>query len=121
VRVHIVEPGGHRTAFAANVVWGEGTSAAFAGATAAFRARFARLSSGTGTPPDAVVRTIVDLAIHPRAALRIPVGRDAKTLAALRALLPDGVSMPLLRLGFQRFFFGAPEQRSDSTLSRGAT
>lgn len=102
VRVHIVEPGGHRTRFAANTRWGEGSEGAYAARTRAYRALHARLSSGAGTPPDAVVRAIVDLAVNPRSLLRVQVGRDARALGALRALLPDVVALPVLRYALGR-------------------
>ncbi len=102
VRVHLVEPGGHRTDFATNVTWGARVTAAYAGQTRAYRALHARLASRTGTPPDAVIATVVALAERPSLRLRIPVGRDARAIATLRALLPDGVILPVMSLAFRR-------------------
>jgi NAD(P)-dependent dehydrogenase (short-subunit alcohol dehydrogenase family) len=93
VRVHLVEPGGHRTGFAANVQWSEGASPAYAQQTHGYRALKARLEARKGTPGDRVVRKVVELAEHPSARLRVRVGVDAHALALLK-ILPEALSLP---------------------------
>jgi NAD(P)-dependent dehydrogenase (short-subunit alcohol dehydrogenase family) len=89
VRVGIVQPGGRKTQFGANSEWAEGTSAAYAEATASYRALVERTRDrGGARSGDAVVRALVRLAEARRVPLRTRVGADA---AALRAadVLPE--------------------------------
>jgi NAD(P)-dependent dehydrogenase (short-subunit alcohol dehydrogenase family) len=92
-RVHLVEPGGHRTSFSSNVEWARRPSAAYAQATRGYRALFDRLRSKPGNSPERVVATIVDLAVRPSSSLRVPVGGDARAVTLLKRL-PETLALP---------------------------
>ena len=96
VRVGLVEPGGHRTGFGAATQWGSASTPAYVDATDGYRRLHQHLTTRPeGTPPDAVVRTLVRLAQAERVPLRTVVGRDASLTAALQRLLPERVLAPI--------------------------
>jgi NAD(P)-dependent dehydrogenase (short-subunit alcohol dehydrogenase family) len=92
-RVHLVEPGGHRTSFSSNVDWSRRPSQAYAEATRGYRAFFDRLRQKPGNPPERVVGAIVDLAVHPSKTLRVRVGNDARAISLLKRL-PESLALP---------------------------
>jgi NAD(P)-dependent dehydrogenase (short-subunit alcohol dehydrogenase family) len=106
VRVHLVEPGGHRTGFASNVEWASGSSPTYAVATAAYRAFKDRLEKKEGNSPAGVVRKIVELADVPSSRLRVPVGADAHATAWLKRL-PQGIALAAWDGMVGRIFAGA--------------
>ena len=108
-RVHLVEPGGHRTSFSSNVEWARRPSAAYAGATRGYRALFDRLRKKPGHSPDRVVSTIVGLATRPSSTLRVPVGTDARAITFLKRL-PEALALPAWGGAAQRMLAngGAP-------------
>ncbi len=101
VRVHLVEPGAHRTGFGDGARWGAGAVPAYAGQTRGFRAFLARLRAGPGNPPDPVVRAIVRACERPSGRLRLPIGRDARFTRLLGAL-PDRLRLWVFARVFAR-------------------
>ncbi len=103
VRVHLVEPGGHRTGFSAAASWAEGRTAAYASQTRAYHALRARLSARTGRPPSQVATRIAELVERPSSRLRVPVGPDAQ-VAALVKRLPDRLATVACGALYDRLF-----------------
>jgi NAD(P)-dependent dehydrogenase (short-subunit alcohol dehydrogenase family) len=89
-QVAIVEPGGVRTEFAANMTHAElSTGSAYRGQVDAYRAMLdKKMKSGPGVSPAAVVKATVRLAESRRMPLRTVVGVDAKMLDAVARWLP---------------------------------
>ena len=92
VRVGLLEPGNHRTSFGENLAWGERDEPAYAAQNRAyqqFRRRLSRRPSSGGPAP--VVRALCRLAEAEKVPLRTRIGRDVRSVALLRALLPESV------------------------------
>lgn len=104
VRVHLVEPGGHRTNFATNIDWAEGDSATYRARTEAFKAFLGRTLAGSGVPPRAVVRRTERLLVKRSSRLRHQVGSDAFMLSLL-GLLPDALRLRVLGAMLRRMLF----------------
>ncbi|MDB4968634.1 MAG: SDR-family protein [Myxococcales bacterium] len=107
VRVGLVEPGGFRTRFGASVEWGHAENAVYGAQTRGYRKLHAKIGARpNGTPPDAVIATLVRLAEARRVPLRTVVGRDALATALLQRLVPEWLRAPatgaLLGRLFQR-------------------
>ena len=99
MRVALVQPGGHRTRFAENAVWGDGVARAdspYTRQSAGYRRLKARLTSRPGVGPEAVARVIARLASADRLPLRVRVGRDARLLHAVHRLLPERLAAGLI-------------------------
>lgn len=109
VRVYLVEPGGHRTAFGANIQWGRGQTAAYLGQTAAYhrlRDRIGRRPGAAG--PDRVARLTVGLAESRPRGLRHPVG-FARLQRWYDRFVPEWLRFLLLRPLYRRLLpLGAP-------------
>ena len=83
-QVALVEPGGYRTAFARNMVWGERPLPAGgrdARQLAAYRSMQEKLLARPGKDPAAVVRAVLALAEMETMPMRTRVGADAERVA----------------------------------------
>jgi NAD(P)-dependent dehydrogenase (short-subunit alcohol dehydrogenase family) len=92
VQVCAVEPGGFRTRFNANMMWGEGSrreDSPYKAQTEGYARMRERMQKRRGTPPSVVVDKLVALAEARRIPRRVRVGKDAHAMALLEALLPD--------------------------------
>jgi NAD(P)-dependent dehydrogenase (short-subunit alcohol dehydrogenase family) len=92
VQVCAVEPGGFRTRFNANMMWGEGSrreDSPYKAQTEGYARMRERMQKRRGTPPSVVVQKMVALAEARRIPRRVRVGKDAHAMALLEALLPD--------------------------------
>lgn len=103
VRVHLVEPGGHRTGFAASSEWASRASTTYARQTAAYHVLRDKLASRPGRPASTVAERVLTLIERPSRRLRLPVGPDALFTSAFRRL-PDAISTPLSGVLFDRMF-----------------
>lgn len=100
VQIALVEPGGHRTRFGANLRWGAGLDSlheAEERQLRGYRAMLARRLAQPGKSEDAVVDAVVRLLACARMPLRTRVGGDAKALRWLKALLPEAWAQRLLQ------------------------
>jgi NAD(P)-dependent dehydrogenase (short-subunit alcohol dehydrogenase family) len=103
VRVGIVEPGGRKTGFAANVEWAVGESETYREATAAYRALLDRVRGRRGERSgQAVAAALVRLAEARTVPLRTRIGGDAAAMRVAAALLPEGVRARLFAAAFRR-------------------
>lgn len=105
VQIALVEPGGHRTRFGANLRWGEGLHAlddAEEKQLRGYRAMLARRLARPGKSESAVVDTIVRLLASTRMPLRTRVGGDAKALRWIKRLLPEAWAQRLLQAQTRR-------------------
>lgn len=99
VQLVTVVPGGFRTRFMANMVWG--TRVAKPGTTEArqldgYRAFQQRLASRPGRDPDALVQAVVQLTERVRLPSRVRVGSDARSVHQLLRMLPTSWADALL-------------------------
>jgi len=105
VQVALVEPGGFRTAFACNMVWGEVPLPAAghdARQLAAYRKMQEKLLARPGKDPAAVVRAVlrlVDMEVMP---MRTRVGADARSASLLMRWLPERLALDLVGALFRR-------------------
>jgi len=100
VQVALIEPGRHRTQFADNMVWGNGSAAqasVYSSQTANVQRLRDRLRSRPAPAPDAVARIVLRLAGKTRMPLRTRVGRDATLYYYLKCLLPASIRDALFR------------------------
>lgn len=91
IQVAAIVPGGHRTRFMPNMVWGSRVPDADSVETrqlGVYRTWQQRLAGQPGRSPDPVVQAVVRLAESPRMPLRVYVGRDARLTRRLLQLLP---------------------------------
>lgn len=105
VQVALVEPGGFRTRFAANMQWGEREIAPGSvenGQLEAYRAMQKRLLARPGRDPAPVVEAIVKLAEMETMPLRTRVGHDAKSVPLLARWLPERVGLALAGRVYRR-------------------
>jgi len=102
VRVTLVEPGGFRTRFGANVRWPEAQLDAYAEQRANMVAFRERTAARPGKPPDAVVWAISKLVDSEANPIRIRVGSDARALWLLRKWLPERIGDRLLSRVFDK-------------------
>jgi NAD(P)-dependent dehydrogenase (short-subunit alcohol dehydrogenase family) len=108
VRVGLVEPGNHRTRFGENLAWGARDEPAYAAQNAAYQRFRQRLRARpAAASPEPVVRALVRLAQARRVPLRTRVGRDVRSVALLRALLPEDVFVSLYGTMTQRMMRGS--------------
>lgn len=110
IQIALVEPGGRRTRFAANLRWGEQTQQLDATEQAqlrGYRALLARLLARPGKDEGGVVDAIVNLLQRAQMPLRTRVGSDAKSLHWLKRLLPERLAQRLLVTKF-RSLLAAP-------------
>lgn len=105
VQIALVEPGGHRTRFAANLRFGERALAADGiepTQLQAFRAMLARRLARPGNPATAVADAVLRLAEAKRMPLRTRVGGDVRALHWMKSLLPERIAQRLLTSAFRR-------------------
>lgn len=91
VQVGMIEPGGFRTKFGANVQWSARSNEAdtlYAVQNSNYRRLLAKLRAGKGKPAITVARTAYWMATTPRMPLRVQVGKDARATHWARRLLP---------------------------------
>lgn len=109
VQVALVEPGGFRTRFAENMVWGEGPLPAGsfdARQLAAYRDMQAKMLARRGNDPYTVVEAVVRLAEMDTMPLHTRVGGDAKAVRVLKHWLPEGAGAALIGALFRRKLVG---------------
>jgi NAD(P)-dependent dehydrogenase (short-subunit alcohol dehydrogenase family) len=105
VQIALVEPGGHRTRFAANAQWG---ARSIAGDSIEQRQRDAldmmreRMLARAGKDPAAVVNAVLRLVESKRMPLRTRVGSDARMLHWLKVWLPERLAQHLIASAFRR-------------------
>lgn len=107
VQVTVVQPGSFRTSFVKNQQYGERTfdeSSPYFERSKALKRFRDRRASGTGTPPDEVIRKIIKLAKSERTPLRIRCGKDARSVYAMKRLLPERLQWSVMRRAFRRMF-----------------
>lgn len=105
VQIALVEPGGHRTRFGANLRWGANLDALHAAEEQqlrGYRAMLARRLAQPGKSESAVVEAIMRLLACTRMPLRTRVGSDATALRWLKALLPEAWAQRLLQAQTRR-------------------
>jgi NAD(P)-dependent dehydrogenase (short-subunit alcohol dehydrogenase family) len=105
IQVALVEPGGFRTRFGSNLVWGERVLAAGSRdglRLAAYQRMRAAMMSGRGNDPERVVRTVASLAEIERMPLRTRVGADAVAARWAKRLLPERLFLSSLSTFFER-------------------
>ncbi|MFN8392578.1 MAG: SDR family oxidoreductase [Bdellovibrionota bacterium] len=108
VQVCIVEPGGHRTDFAAKLVWadrGNTNESPYRKRSDRYRTWLARALEEKSTPPSPAVRKIASLAERKHLPLRVRCGWDATALYGLRCVLPDRIFIPLARAVIGMMFY----------------
>jgi NAD(P)-dependent dehydrogenase (short-subunit alcohol dehydrogenase family) len=102
VRVGIVEPGGRKTNFGANVEWADGASEPYRDATAAYRLLLDKVRGRRGKRSgETVASAIVRLAEAKRVPLRTRVGGDAAAMSVAE-LLPQRTRTRLFGAMFRR-------------------
>jgi NAD(P)-dependent dehydrogenase (short-subunit alcohol dehydrogenase family) len=92
VQVCAVEPGGFGTRFNSNLMWGvrsRGEDSPYQAQTEGYVRMRERLIQRRTAPPERVVEAMLKLAEARRIPRRLLVGRDARSLSLLHALLPD--------------------------------
>jgi NAD(P)-dependent dehydrogenase (short-subunit alcohol dehydrogenase family) len=105
VQVALVEPGGYRTAFARNMVWGERPLPAGgrdARQLAAYSRMQEKLLARPGKDPGVVVRAVVRLAEMEVMPMRTRVGADARSASVIRRWLPQRLALGLVGALFRR-------------------
>lgn len=116
VQIALVEPGGHRTRFGANLRWGTGLDSlheAEERQLCGYRNLLARRLAQPGKSEAAVVDAVVHLLDRTHMPLRTRVGGDAKALRWLKALLPESWAQRLLQSQTRRML--QPPAGGDST------
>ncbi len=107
VQVALVEPGGFRTKFAENCVWGERSEredSPYRVQTDNFRRMRTRRLGRPGAPPSKVVAAIVRLASVDCMPLRTRVGLDAAGMNLLKRVLPRNAGDSLMAKLYGRIF-----------------
>jgi NAD(P)-dependent dehydrogenase (short-subunit alcohol dehydrogenase family) len=105
VQVAAIVPGGFRTRFMANMVWGTRTTGAStieAAQCEGYRGFQQRLAARPGRAPEAVAQAVVRLVESARMPARVYVGADARLTHALLRALPPRWSEALLTRAFRR-------------------
>jgi NAD(P)-dependent dehydrogenase (short-subunit alcohol dehydrogenase family) len=100
VHACLVEPGDIRTAFNDSVDFSGSEGSAYGARIASCRAVIEASLRGA-PPPEWVARAIERALCDPRPRVRYAVGREAWLVAVARRLLPDGLSLALLRRHFR--------------------
>lgn len=111
IQVALVEPGGFRTRFAANMEWGEFPPAPQTLESShleSYRAAQARMLVRKGKDPEGVVKAVLQLAEARVMPLRTRVGSDAKAVRLIKRWLPERAASALLGAVFQRLL--SPEK-----------
>jgi NAD(P)-dependent dehydrogenase (short-subunit alcohol dehydrogenase family) len=105
VGVAVVEPGAFRTNFSANQQYGERTfdeNSPYAEQSKALKRYRERRASGRGTPPDEVVNAVIKLATADRMPLRVRCGKDARSVYAMKRLLPERLQWKVMAASFRK-------------------
>lgn len=109
VQVAIVEPGGFRTNFSDNHLWGEQSlnkNSPYFKQTQAYSKFRERQATGEGNSPDSVVKAVVALAQAKKMPLRVRCGKDAKSLYITKRLLPEWLFSRVMAKAYQKLFGG---------------
>ena len=107
IQTCIIEPGGFRTRFSDNMVWGKNSfqnGSPFQLESKNYQRLKEKMSSKTGTPPGKVVRAVLHLAQAKRLPLRYSVGRDALLMRLVHRLLPNAWAILLLSSVYKKMF-----------------
>jgi NAD(P)-dependent dehydrogenase (short-subunit alcohol dehydrogenase family) len=98
VHIALVEPGGHRTRFAANLDWAGDSNldATEQQQLAAYKGMLAHRLSQPAPGPAIVADAVMKLAASPQMPLRTRVGADARAVHWLKRLLPERWAQALL-------------------------
>ncbi len=105
IQVALVEPGGFRTRFAGNILWGSRalpTDSMETKQLAQYRAMQARMLARPGRDPALVVAAIVKLAERKTMPLRTRVGSDSRMMHRLRRWLPESLAQNMIGATFRR-------------------
>lgn len=103
VQVALVEPGGHRTNFSKNIVWGSSSAdSPYEGSLRRYQKLSSDLASGKGVSPDTVADTIVRLLKKKRMPLRVRCGIDARGMSLLNTFVPEAPRTFALRKVFEK-------------------
>ena len=108
VEVCLIEPGGHRTQFSKNVVWGAKSAnptSAYFSRTESYKKKLAQMIEKDGTASDGVAEKTADLLERDRIPLRVRCGWDAKLMYAAKCALPQFVYVPLTRLATRILYY----------------
>ena len=111
IGVALVEPGGFRTKFAQNLVWGERpipSDGVAARQLAAYRDMQEKMFARRGNDAGAVVEAIVRLAEMPDMPLRTRVGADAKAVRWIKRWLPESALTALIGMLLRRKRLAGP-------------
>lgn len=109
VQVAIVEPGGFRTNFSDNHLWGDQSlnkNSPYFKQTKAYSKFRERQATGEGNSPDSVVKAVVGLAQAKKMPLRVRCGKDAKSLYIVKRLLPEWLYSRVMSKAYQKLFGG---------------
>ena len=93
----VVEPGGFKTKFGANIQWASGGVAPYESWTQGFRALREKIATGKGKSPQPVVDRVVRMASTSTPSLRQRVGTDAVLTAWFQWLVPEAIRVFLFR------------------------
>ncbi len=111
IQVSSVEPGGHRTRFSEQVIWGESSfseSSTYLIPTRGYNSFKAKLSRGANpAKPDAVAKSVVKLAESHRMPARVVCGKDAILMSFFRHRpLGSRIAESLISLIYRKRFIG---------------
>jgi NAD(P)-dependent dehydrogenase (short-subunit alcohol dehydrogenase family) len=109
VQVAVVEPGGFRTNFSDNHLWGEKSwdeNSPYLKQTKAYSKFRESRATGEGNPPDPVVKAVVKLAQARKMPMRVRCGKDAKSLYAIKRMLPEWLHTILMAKAYRKMFGG---------------
>lgn len=104
VRVVVVEPGGFRTKFGANIQWSSVETPVYKRWTENFRALRDKIASGKGKSPKPVVERVVRMASASRPGLRQRVGNDAVLTGWFQKIVPEAIRVFMFRRAFKKMF-----------------
>lgn len=104
VRVHLVEPGGHRTDFGRKLQWGAERGETFELERRNHERFLESMLKKEGKSPRAVTELVIRLLSSNSRRLRHFVGRDAQVIRMVQSLFPQWLKGPLWRKAFAKIF-----------------
>lgn len=116
IQIALVEPGGHRTRFAANLDWAGDSAleAAEQQQLAAYKGMLAHRLSQPAPGPQAVAAAVLKLASAAQMPLRTRVGADARAIHWLKRLLPERWAQALLARRLRQMLDAHAPERNDA-------